>query len=58
MIDVSMHRVLVTDNSKFNKRSFNKIINLKDFEIVIANEGLEEEILKKMKDKGVNIKLV
>lgn len=58
MIDVSMHKVLVTDNSKFNKRSFNKIRNLKDFEIVIANEGLEEDILKKMEDKGVNIKLV
>ncbi|MPM98501.1 hypothetical protein SDC9_145689 [bioreactor metagenome] len=58
MIDASMHRVLVADNSKFNKRSFTKIKNLKDFEMVIVNEGLEEEILKKMEDEGVNIKLV
>lgn len=58
MIDVSMHKVLVTDNSKFNKRSFNKIKNLKDFDIVIANEGLEEEILNKIKSECVNIKLV
>ena len=58
MIDASMHKVLVTDNSKFNKRSFTKIKNLKDFDIVIANEGLEEEILNKMKSECVNIKLV
>ena len=58
MIDASIHKVLVTDNSKFNKRSFTKIKKLKDFEIVIANEGLEEDLVKKMEDEGVNIKLV
>ena len=58
MIEAAMHRVLVTDNSKFNKRSFTKIRSLKNFEIVIANEGLDEEFIKKMEDEGVNIKLV
>lgn len=58
IINASTHKVLVTDNSKFNKRSFTKIRHLKDFEIVIANEGLEEELVKKMEDEGVNIKLV
>ena len=58
MIEAAMHRVLVTDNSKFNKRSFTKIRSLKNFEIVIANEGLDEELIKKMEDEGLNIKLV
>ena len=58
MIDASMHKVLVTDNSKFNKRSFTKIRNLKDFEAVISDKGLEEELVKKMKNEGINIKLV
>lgn len=58
IINASMHKVLVTDNSKFNKRSFTKVRSLKDFEIVIANEGLEEELVKKMDNEGVNIKLV
>ncbi|MEG1409369.1 MAG: DeoR/GlpR family DNA-binding transcription regulator [Terrisporobacter sp.] len=58
MINSAMHRVLVTDNSKFNKRSFTKIRSLKDFEIVIANEGLDEDLVKKMNDEDVNIKLV
>lgn len=58
IINASMHKVLVTDNSKFNKRSFTKVKHLKEFEIVIANEGLEKDLLKKMADEGVNIKLV
>lgn len=58
IIDASTHKILVTDNSKFNKRSFTKVRHLKDFEIVITNEGLEEDLVKKMEDEDINIKLV
>ncbi|MBC5995424.1 DeoR/GlpR transcriptional regulator [Romboutsia ilealis] len=58
MMNSSQHRVLVTDNSKFNKRSFAKICSLKDFEIVITNEGLDEDIKYEIANKGVNIKII
>lgn len=58
IINASTHKILVTDNSKFNKRSFAKVSHLKDFEIVITNEGLEQDLVKKMEDEDVNIKLV
>lgn len=58
MMKSSQHRVLVTDNSKFNKRSFAKICSLQDFEMVITNEGIDEDTKSEIYSKGVNIKLV
>ncbi|MGL5329445.1 MAG: DeoR/GlpR family DNA-binding transcription regulator [Peptostreptococcaceae bacterium] len=52
------HRVLVTDNSKFNKRSFAKICSLKEFELIISNKGINEEVEKEIINKGINLKLV
>lgn len=58
MIKSAKHTVLVTDESKFNKRSFAKVCSLKDFEVVIADESLDEDIKNEMYKQGVNIKLV
>ncbi|MGL5692621.1 MAG: DeoR/GlpR family DNA-binding transcription regulator [Peptostreptococcaceae bacterium] len=54
----AQHKVLVTDNTKFDKRSFAKICSLTDFEMVISNEGLSEEIIREITNKGINLKLV
>lgn len=54
----AQHKVLVTDNSKFNKRSFAKICDLKEFEMIISNKGISEEVEKEIKTKGINLKLV
>lgn len=58
IINASKHKVLVTDASKFGKTSFCKINNLKEFEIVIVNKEIEEELVSDMKQNGINIKLV
>lgn len=52
------HKVLVTDHSKFNKRSFAKICNLKDFDLVIVNDKLEDNIKDELGKQGINLRLV
>lgn len=52
------HRVLVTDHSKFNKRSFAKICTLKDFDLVIVNDKLDDDIKDKLVKEGINLRLV
>lgn len=57
IINAGTYKVLVTDNSKFNKKSFSKITKLSNFDIVIANIGLNEKILNNLKSNNIKIKL-
>ncbi len=52
------HRVLVTDASKFNKRSFAKVCDLRGFDLVVSNDKLEDDIKEKLVKDGINLRLV
>lgn len=58
IMESSHHRVLVTDTSKFNKRGFAKVCDLKAFDLVIANNNLEIDIKNKIEEEGINLRLV
>lgn len=50
--------ILVADNSKFNKKSINKICSLKELSLIISDRDLDAEIVKKLKKTKVNLQLV
>lgn len=58
MLKSSEYKILVADNSKFNKRSFAKVCNLTDFDLVIVNDSLDEKLKNNLAESGVNLKLV
>lgn len=57
IINAGTYKVLVTDSSKFNKKSFSKITNLSTFDIIIANADLNNNILNNLKNNNIHIKL-
>lgn len=58
MIKSAAKAVLVADHGKFGKRSFAKICSLEQFDYIITDSGIDNEILVKIQDKGVQIKPV
>ncbi|MGX4599701.1 DeoR/GlpR family DNA-binding transcription regulator [Faecalimicrobium sp. JNUCC 81] len=58
ILNSSEYKILVTDDSKFNKNSFAKICNLKEFDLVITNKNINEQLKANLKENEVNIKLV
>ena len=54
IMDSSDYKVLVTDNSKFNKKSFAKITNLSDFDVIIANKELNPKYIQILNEKYIN----
>ena len=58
MIDVVKEVILVTDSSKFQRRSFAYISPIKKVHTIVTDEGIPEEEYKILKDMGVKILLV
>ncbi|MBP2656214.1 MAG: transcriptional regulator, DeoR family [Firmicutes bacterium] len=50
--------ILVADNSKFNRRSINKICSLSEFALIICDQGLDEDVREKLHKLKINLQLV
>ena len=58
MIRAAQKSILVTDSSKFGIRKFAKICNLEDFDLIITDSNIPEQVLKELNKLEVNIKVV
>ncbi|WP_088188447.1 DeoR/GlpR family DNA-binding transcription regulator [Desulfosporosinus sp. FKA] len=58
MLKSAATRVLVVDSSKFNKRSFSKVCDLDDLDIIVTDINLDEETVTKIKDFNLEIRQV
>jgi DeoR family transcriptional regulator of aga operon len=58
MIDVVKEVIIVTDSSKFQRRSFAFISPMDVVQTVVTDHGIPEEEYKKLKDMGIRIILV
>ncbi|WP_053955225.1 DeoR/GlpR family DNA-binding transcription regulator [Inediibacterium massiliense] len=58
IIQSAEETILVTDHFKFGKKSFAKICSLESLSQIITDEGLDEKIVNKIKQLGVEVKLV
>lgn len=50
--------ILVADSSKQNKTFFRVICNWKDIDIFVTDEGIEDSIIKKIKENGTEVFIV
>lgn len=57
MMKSSKYKVLVTDDSKFGKSSFAKICELTDFNLVITNRSINNNLKETLIESGVNLQL-
>lgn len=55
MMKSSSKTVVLADSSKFGRRGFGKIGNIEDFDIIITDSGIPENMKKKIEDLGVQI---
>jgi DeoR/GlpR family transcriptional regulator of sugar metabolism len=55
MFDASSKRILLADHTKFERQALHALVPLKDFDVVIVDEGTEESDIKRMHDKGINV---
>jgi DeoR/GlpR family transcriptional regulator of sugar metabolism len=53
-----MYRILVVDDTKFEKSSFAKICELTDFNLVITNGDIKESLKETLIENGVSLQLV
>ncbi len=55
MIDLAQQVILVTDSSKFNRRSLAFICPVNKIDIVITDENIDKEDKKRLQDLGVKV---
>lgn len=53
MLDAAKEKILVVDNSKFNKLAFTKIVDLKNLTTVVTDEKPEEKWIQALGDLGI-----
>lgn len=58
MLNSSDYKVLVVDDSKFNKKSFAKVCDIEEFNEVIVNNNIGEDIKNELINKDVILKIV
>lgn len=58
MIDISKQVIVVTDSSKFQKRSFAFIAPITEVDVVITDSGIPTEDLKKLENAGIQVIIV
>jgi len=54
-IDVAQYTVILADSSKFGKRGFSRICTLDEVQHIITDEGISEEIVQKLEERGVRV---
>jgi DeoR family transcriptional regulator of aga operon len=55
MISISKKVIVVTDSSKFQKRSFAFIASVSEIDTVVTDNGIDEEERKKLENVGVEV---
>ena len=55
MIKISKQTIVVCDHTKFSAVSFAKIVDLDKVDIIITDNQLDNELLKKFEEKDVKI---
>ena len=55
MMKASSKTVILADSSKFGRRGFGKIGNIEDFDIIITDSGIPDNMREKIEDLGVQI---
>jgi len=55
MFDAAQKRILMMDNTKFERRALHRFAHLSEFDVVIVNQGTPVPILRRMQDLGVNV---
>lgn len=58
MLKASEYRILVADDTKFEKSSFAKICELTDFNLVITNKEIKDSLKETLIENGVSLQLV
>lgn len=58
MIKSSQKVIVLADSSKFAKRGFGKICDFNQIDIIVTDNGVNESLLKKIEDKGVEVIIV
>lgn len=55
MIESSKEVILLADSSKFGKVSFAKFAKLREIDIIITDNQIEDDVVKSIRDQGVEI---
>ncbi|MBD3628684.1 DeoR/GlpR family DNA-binding transcription regulator [Cyclobacterium sp.] len=58
MIRSVQKTIVLADSSKFGKKSFGKIANLEDVDIIISDKALSQHYVSLLEDKGIEVFLV
>ncbi|WP_058485011.1 DeoR/GlpR family DNA-binding transcription regulator [Defluviitalea phaphyphila] len=58
LIELADKSVLLVDESKFGVKSLVKIAHIKDFDVIITNKVFNNEFMKELKEKGVEVRLI
>jgi DeoR family transcriptional regulator of aga operon len=58
MIDISKKVIVVSDSSKFQRRSFVKICSMDKLDVIITDKGLNDEDKKKINAMSIHLDLV
>ncbi len=58
MIEISKEVILLTDSTKFGKRSFAFICDVQAIDKVITDEGIREDDMKRLQDAGIEVIIV
>lgn len=58
MIEISKEVILLTDSTKFGKRSFAYICAIDEIDKVITDEGIREDDRKRLEDAGIEVIIV
>jgi DeoR family transcriptional regulator, aga operon transcriptional repressor len=58
MINCVQKRIVLADSSKFGKKSFGKICNLEDVDIVITDSGIPGIYKEKLEEMGIEVRVV
>jgi DeoR family transcriptional regulator of aga operon len=54
-IDVAQYTVILADSSKFGKRGFSRICTFDDVQHIITDEGVSDDTVKQLEEKGVRV---
>ncbi|MDL4914496.1 MAG: DeoR/GlpR family DNA-binding transcription regulator [Enterobacterales bacterium endosymbiont of Blomia tropicalis] len=55
MFDAAQKRILMMDNTKFERRALHSFAHLNEFDAVIVNQGTAVPVLHRLQDLGVNV---
>lgn len=58
MIEIANRVIVVTDSSKFGRKSFAKIDNLKNIDIIITDEKVKEQDVERLIEKDITVDIV